>query len=60
MKTICLLRDYKREKQEQPTELWKRLVWMAAELLKTAERERNTAHKAHERIEDKRQMMLDI
>lgn len=47
MKTIELMKKYKRDGGEEPSVLWERLVWMAARLVASAEEARHTRRKAH-------------
>ena len=59
MKTSELLKKFKQNDAPPPTKLWERLVWMAANLIKSAEMERHTYRKPKgKRQEDDRQMDL--
>lgn len=42
MRTDALLRKYAHNKAPAPEDGWKRLVWMAAELVKRSQKERRT------------------
>lgn len=56
MKTSELLKKYKQNDLPQPNTLWEKLVWMAANLIRTAEIERHTYRKPKEaRKKDYRQ-----
>lgn len=59
MKTIELMKKYKRDGGEEPSVLWERLVWMAARLVASAEEARHTRRKPNgKQNADDRQMEL--
>ena len=58
MRSDAYLRMYAHEEHPAPTAGWKRLLWMAAELVKRSQKERNTWRERREKAKDETQQDL--
>ena len=58
MRSDAYLRMYAHEEHQAPTAGWQRLLWMAAELVKRSQKERNTWRERREKAKDETQPYL--
>lgn len=60
MRTDALLRKYAHNNAPAPDDGWKRLVWMAAELVKRSQKERRTWRELREKMPDAQQDLPNL